>query len=116
MATMKRLPKLWPSRPSPSEKRYSNSRDISGSASASAAMFLRMSPGGSTPSSRWSAPGAAAVVGDRDDGGDVAGVLLEAAQQRREAGAAADGDDLRAAAQVAVVVDDVDDALVALRA
>ena len=60
-------------------------------------------------------PGAAAVIGYRDDRCDVAGVLLEATQQRREAGAAADGDDLRPAPQIAVIVDDVDDALVALR-
>ena len=56
IATMNRLPKLWPSRPEPSLKRYWNSRVIRGSASARAAMQLRTSPGGSTPSSRRRMP------------------------------------------------------------
>ena len=56
MATMNRLPKLCPSRPEPSLKRYWKSFVISGSASASAAMQLRTSPGGRMPSSRRSRP------------------------------------------------------------
>ena len=58
IATMNRFPNECPSRPSaePSGKRYWNSRVISGSASASAAMQLRRSPGGITPSSRRSRP------------------------------------------------------------
>jgi hypothetical protein len=56
MATMNKLPKLCPSRPEPSLKRYWKSRVISGSASARAAMQLRTSPGGNTPSSRRSRP------------------------------------------------------------
>ena len=58
MATMKRLPKECPSSPSPepSGKRYWKSRVIRGSASASAAMQLRRSPGGITPMSRRSRP------------------------------------------------------------
>ena len=56
IATMNRLPKLWPSRPLPCPNRYWKSRAISGSASASATMQLRKSPGGSTPSSRRRRP------------------------------------------------------------
>ena len=40
---------------------------------------------------------AAAVIGDRDDGRDVAGRRLQAAQDRGEAGPATDRDDPRAA-------------------
>ena len=58
IATMNRLPNECPSSPSPepSGKRYWNSRVISGSASASAAMQLRRSPGAITPRSRRSRP------------------------------------------------------------
>ena len=58
MATMKRLPKECPAMPSPasSPKRYWKSRVTSASASASAAMQLRMSPGGITCRSRRSRP------------------------------------------------------------
>ena len=56
----------------------------------------------------------AAVVGDGDDGGEVAGVALEAAQQRREAVAAADGDDLGAAVLGALRPDAVDEVLAAV--
>ena len=41
-------------------------------------------------------PAAAAVVGHRDDRGDVAAVALQAAQQGRQAGAASDRHDVRA--------------------
>ena len=98
----------------PSLKRYWKSCDISGSASASAAMLLRMSPGGSTPSSRWSRPElppSSATV--------TMAVMLPVyslsprSSVERPVPPPMD-DDLGAAAQVAVVVDDVDDALVAL--
>src|SRR6185295_17272499 len=55
-AVRKRLPKEWPSRPPPFGKRYWKSRVSRSSSSASAAMQLRMSPGGSTPNSRRSRP------------------------------------------------------------
>jgi hypothetical protein len=55
-----------------------------------------------------------AVVGDRDHGRDIAGVLLDPAQQRGQAGSAADDDDLRAARQEALLVDDLDEWLIAL--
>ena len=55
---MNRLPNEWPDSPSPDSggKRYWNSRVISGSASATAAMQLRTSPGGITPMSCRSRP------------------------------------------------------------
>ena len=58
IATRKRLPKEWPAIPSPasSPKRYWNSSVTSGSASESAAMQLRMSPGGIMSISRRSRP------------------------------------------------------------
>src|SRR5262245_1038523 len=55
-AVRNRLPKEWPSRPPPFGKRYWKSRVSRSSSSASAAMQLRMSPGGSTPNSRRSRP------------------------------------------------------------
>ena len=55
--------------------------------------------------------GAAAVIGDGDDGGEVGGVELESAQEGGKAGATADGDDAGAALGGAVIVDDVDEAL-----
>ena len=45
------------------------------------------------------ASGGAAVVGDRDDGGEVAGVLLESAEEHGEARPATDGDDAGTAAE-----------------
>ncbi len=54
----------------------------------------------------------AAVVGDRDDRGQVGAVLLEAAEQDRQAGAAADRDDPRAAGEESAAVDEVDERLV----
>ena len=56
MAAMNRLPKAWSSRPDPGGKRYCISCVISGSASARAAMQLRMSPGGTMPSCCRSRP------------------------------------------------------------
>ena len=53
--------------------------------------------------------GRAAVVGDRDDRGQVARVLLEAAQDRRLAGPAADHDDPRAAGERLPLVDQLDE-------
>ena len=55
-------------------KRYWMSCVMSGSASARAAMQLRMSPGGTMPELAAQAAGAAAVVGHGDDGGDVRAV------------------------------------------
>ena len=49
-----------------------------------------------------------AVVGDRDDRGQVARVLLEAAQERRLAGPAADDDDARPAGERLPLVDQLD--------
>src|SRR5487761_32672 len=54
--------------------------------------------------------GRAAVIGDRDDNGEVGGVCLETAQQRAEAGAATDGHDARAPALQSESVDDLDHA------
>ena len=70
-------------------------------------MQLRKSPGGRNAQLAAQPPGAAAVVGHGDDGRDVAGVLLEPPQQGRKARAAADGHDLRAALQLALLKDDV---------
>ena len=85
---------------------------MSGSASARATMQLRMSPTGRDPELLAQDAGRAAVVGDRDDRGQVAGVLLEAAQQRGQAGAAADRHDPRAARQEPLLVDQLDERLV----
>ena len=95
-------------------KRYWSSRPISGSASASATMQLRMSPTAGIPSSVAEHARRAAVVGDRDHGREVAGVLLEPAEQRREAGPAADRDDPRAAGEEPLLVDHLDHRLVAV--
>src|SRR3989304_2714426 len=46
MATIKRLPKEWPARPEPSEKRYWKRSVIRGSAAARAAVQVREAPGG----------------------------------------------------------------------
>ena len=54
-------------------------------------------------------PGRAAVVGDRDDRGQVARVLLEPAQQRREPRPAADRDDPRPAREKSLLVDQLDE-------
>ena len=54
-AARKRFPKGWPER-SPSAKRCWKRRPMSDSSSASATRQLRMSPGGSTPSSRRRRP------------------------------------------------------------
>ena len=86
-----------------------------GSASASAAMQLRMSPMGAMPELLAQLARRAAVVGDGHDRGDVAGHLLEAAQQRRQAGAAADGDDARTARQRALLVHELHERLAACR-
>ena len=56
MAVMNRLPKLWPSRPSPWSKRCWNSLPTSDSSSAIATRQFLKSPGGSTPSSLRSLP------------------------------------------------------------
>ena len=85
---------------------------MSGSASASATMQLRMSPTAGIPSSLAELARRAAVIGHRDDRGQVARVLLEAAQERREARAAADRHDPRAAGEEALLVDDLDERLV----
>src|SRR3972149_266978 len=74
MAAMKRLPKLWPSRPEPSLKRYWKRRVISGSASARAAMQLRRAPGGRAPSSRRRGAGGAVAARRPDEGGEEGGV------------------------------------------
>ena len=80
---------------------------MSGSASASAAMQLRMSPDRRDPQPVAQHARRAAVVGHGHDRGQVAGVLLEAAQQRRQAGPAADGDDPRSARQEPLLVDEL---------
>ena len=124
IAASSRLPTAWPARPgrrrrrrrpSAAGKRYWRSSLISGSASARAAMQLRMSPTGGIPSSVAQHAGRAAVVGDGHDRGQVAGVLLEAAQQRRQAGPAADRHDPRAAGEEPLLVDDLDERLVRVR-
>ena len=55
-AATKRLPKLWPSRPSPAVKRWRKSREIRCSSSERATMQLRRSPGGSMLKPRRSRP------------------------------------------------------------
>ena len=95
-------------------KRYRRSSLISGSASARAAMQLRMSPTGGIPSSCPQDARGPAVVGDRDDRGEIARVLLEPAQERRQPGPAADRHDPRAARQEPLLVDDLDERLVGL--
>ena len=57
--------------------------------------------GGRHPQVAPQAAGAAAVVGHRDHGGDVAGVLLQAAEQGGEAVAAADRGDARTLGETA---------------
>ena len=96
-------------------KRYWSSSFISGSASARAAMQLRMSPTGGIPSSVAQDAGRAAVVGDGDDRGQVARVFLEPAQQGRQPGPAADRHDPRAAGEEPLLVDDLDERLVGVR-
>ena len=81
---------------------------MSGSASASAAMQLRMSPTGGMPSCSRSTPdeppsSATVTIAVR-----LLRVLLEAAQQRRQAGPPADRDDPRAARQEPLLVDELD--------
>src|SRR3989442_900872 len=61
------------------------------------------------------ATGGAAGVGERDAGGQVARVLVEAAQQRRQPCPAADRDDPRATGEKPLLVDDLDEWLVAVR-
>ena len=75
-------------------------------------MQLRMSPTAGIPSSVAQDARRAAVVGDRDDRGQVGRVLLEAAQQRGQAGPAADRHDPRAAGEEPLLVDDLDHRLV----
>ena len=77
-------------------------------------MQLRMSPTGGMPELLAQHAGRAAVVGDGHDRGQVAGVLLEAAQQRREAGPAADRHDPRPAREEPLLVDELDERLVAV--
>ena len=60
--------------------------------------------------------GRAAVVGHGHDRGEVARVLLEAAQERREAGPAADRDDPRPAREEALLVEDVGERPLLVRA
>ena len=55
----------------------------------------------------------ATVVGHGHDRRQVAGVFLEAAQERRQAGPAADRDDPRATGQESLLVDHLDERLVA---
>ena len=98
--------------PGGSGKRYWRTSLISGSASASATMQLRMSPTGGIPSSVAQHARRAAVVGHGHDRGQVAGVLLEPAEQRRQAGPAADRDDPRAAGEEALLVEELDQRLV----
>ena len=98
-------------RPASRGKRYWRTSLISGSASARATMQLRMSPTGGMPSSLAQDAGRAAVVGDGDDRGQVAGVLLEAAQQRRQPRPATDRHDPRPAREEALLVDELDQRL-----
>ena len=93
--------------------RYWRTSLINGSASASAAMQLRMSPTGGIPSPVAQDAGRATVVGHGDDRRQVAGVLLEAAEQRRQAGSAADRDDPRTPGEEALLVDQLHQRLVA---
>ena len=122
IAAISRFPTAWPARPpvarlrGGSGKRYWRTSLISGSASARAAMQLRMSPTGGIPSSVAQHARRAAVVGDGHDRGQVAGVLLEAAQEGRQAGPAADRDDPRPAGEEALLVDELDERLVRRRA
>lgn len=51
--------------------------------------------------------GGAAIVGDGDDGGQVAGVALEAAQQGREARAASQDDEAASLREFALLIDQV---------
>ena len=111
IATMNRFPKEWPARPEPSEKRYWKSFVTSGSASASAAMQARTSPGGRTPSSRRRTPEEPPSSATVTMAVRLPVYSLRPRRSVREAGAAADRDDLRAAAQEALRVDGVHDAV-----
>ena len=59
-------------------------------------------------------PGAAPVVGHRDDGRQVPRVLLEPGEQDRQTGAAPDSHHLGAPAQLPLLIEQIDDARVAL--
>jgi hypothetical protein len=66
------------------------------------------------PQLRAQYPGRSAVVGDGHDSGEVAGVFLEPSQQRRQPRSAANRDDLRTAREKPLLVDDLDERLVAV--
>src|SRR5450631_277924 len=94
IADRNRLPKLWPSSPSPALNRYWKSLDSRASFSARATMQLRMSPGGGTFSSLRSRPLEPPVkrLFARQDY-----VLLQAVEQRRESSSPTHGYNLQGA-------------------
>ena len=119
-AAISRLPKAWPPKcvvvvRCPPGSGTGAGCVMAGSASASAAMQLRMSPIGGMPSSVAQLARRAAVVGHGHDRGDVAGHLLEAAQQHGQPGAAADRHDARAARAQPALVEQLDQWLVRCR-
>ena len=89
-------------------KRCSRTSPTSVSSSARAARQRRMSPTGGIAELVAEHARRPAVVGDRDDRGQVARVRLEAAQERRLAGPAADDDDARPAGERLPLVDQLD--------
>ena len=101
-------------RSAPPGNRYWSSRPISGSASASATMQLRMSPTAGIPSSSRSTPDDPPSSATVTTAVRLRGVLLEPAQERREARAAAERHDPRAAREEPLLVDHLDHRLVAL--
>ena len=119
IAAISRLPTAWP--PSPPSGRAAVACPGSGTGGPRSSAARRR-PGrrcscgcrrpAGCPSSLAQHAGRAAVVGDGDDRGQVAGVLLEAAQQRRQAGPAADRHDPRPAGEEPLLVDELDERLV----
>ena len=101
-AARKRFPNEWPES-SPAAKRCWNSRPISDSSSARATRQLRMSPGGSTPSSRRSRPDEPPSSATVTIAVMSRGRRLRPAQQRREARAAAERRDVGARAHAGSV-------------
>ena len=88
--TISRLPTTWPRiSPSPAKRCWSTRAQVSPhwSSPHSAASAIRRSPGGSTPNSPRSRPRRPAVVGDRDDRGQlVDGEVVDQPAQRRQRG------------------------------
>ena len=103
MAVINRLPNEWPPNPSarakPVLKQLGRQRFVVGQRGDAVAKIARRQHTQRRPQTARRA----AVVGHRDDGGEIGGVRLQAAQQRGQASAAANGHDARSASAPAVL-------------